>query len=148
GLAAAVGVTWYMHNSPSPFREGAKTPPFDLRPTTQAPTAQPSGPPASLAGTPLPAPAELYQDGARPATAASTSKPEADADALGAVLPSLEPRPSPPAPAGSPKAAPASTRGTPPPAQCSANPPASASTPNDPAKPAGRADNQGGYYLQ
>ncbi|HJD44729.1 MAG TPA: SPOR domain-containing protein [Candidatus Paenalcaligenes intestinipullorum] len=148
GLAAAVGVTWYMHNSPSPFREGAKTPPFDLRPTTQAPTAQPSGPPASLAGTPLPAPAELYQDGARPATAASTSKPEAHSDELGSLIASLEPRPSPTAPAVSAKADPASTSGTVSSAKSSANTAASASTPNQAAKPAGQADNQGSYYLQ
>lgn len=148
GLAAAVGVTWYMHNSPSPFREGAKTPPFDLRPSAQAPTQQPSGPPASLAGTPLPAPAELYQDGARPATAASTSKPEAHSDELGSLIASLEPRPSPTAPAVSAKADPASTPGTVSSAKSSANTAASASTPNQAAKPAGQADNQGSYYLQ
>ena len=148
GLAAAVGVTWYMHNSPSPFREGAKTPPFDLRPSAQAPTQQPSGPPASLAGTPLPAPAELYQDGARPATAASTSKPEAHSDELGSLIASLEPRPSPTAPAVSAKADPASTSGTVSSAKSSANTAASASTPNQAAKPTGQADNQGSYYLQ
>lgn len=148
GLAAAVGVTWYMHNSPSPFREGAKTPPFDLRPSAQAPTQQPSGPPASLAGTPLPAPAELYQDGARPATAASTSKPEAHSDELGSLIASLEPRPSPTAPAVSAKADPASTSGTVSSTKSSANTAASASTPNQAAKPAGQADNQGSYYLQ
>ena len=157
GLAAAVGVTWYMHNSPSPFREGAKTPPFDLRPSAQAPTQQPSGPPASLAGTPLPAPAELYQDGARPATAASTSKPEAHSDELGSLIASLEPRPSPTAPAVSAKADPASTSGKADPAstsgtvssaKSSANTAASASTPNQAAKPTGQADNQGSYYLQ
>ncbi len=148
GLAAAVGVTWYMHNSPSPFREGAKTPPFDLRPSAQAPTQQPSGPPASLAGTPLPAPAELYQDGARPATAASTSKPEAHSDELGSLIASLEPRPSPTAPAVSGKADPASTSGTVSSAKSSANTAASASTPNQAAKPTGQADNQGSYYLQ
>lgn len=148
GLAAAVGVTWYMHNSPSPFREGAKTPPFDLRPSAQAPTQQPSGPPASLAGTPLPAPAELYQDGARPATAASTSKPEAHSDELGSLIASLEARPSPTAPAVSAKADPASTSGTVSSAKSSANTAASAPTPNQAAKPAGQADNQGSYYLQ